>query len=117
MTLGLMLGTIGREAVTGETRFTFGLPDLAEGVSLVPVVVGLYGFAELMLLVEDRAHASEPAGIREDARAAADAHRMASAPCHPCCARHRPSASCSAWCRAGNDAGLVRLLPAGRRRL
>jgi len=58
MTLGLMLGTIGQEAVTGETRFTFGLPDLAEGVSLVPVVVGLYGFAELMLLVEDRAHAA-----------------------------------------------------------
>src|SRR6187200_2062291 len=58
MTLGLMLGTVGQEAVTGETRFTFGLPDLAEGVSLVPVVVGLYGFAELMLLVEDRAHAA-----------------------------------------------------------
>ena len=58
MTIGLMLGTIGQEAVTGETRFTFGIPDLAEGVSLVPVVVGLYGFAELMLLVEDRAHAA-----------------------------------------------------------
>jgi len=27
-------------------------------VSLVPVVVGLYGFAELMLLVEDKAHAA-----------------------------------------------------------
>ena len=58
MTIGLMLGTVGQEAVTGETRFTFGIPDLAEGVSLVPVVVGLYGFAELMLLVEDRAHAA-----------------------------------------------------------
>src|SRR6187397_1135879 len=58
MTIGLMLGTIGQEAVTGETRFTFGIPDLAEGVSLVPVVVGLYGFSELMLLVEDRAHAA-----------------------------------------------------------
>src|SRR6478609_1746490 len=58
MTLGLILGTVGQEAVTGETRFTFGIPDLAEGVSLVPVVVGLYGFAELMLLVEDRAHAA-----------------------------------------------------------
>ena len=76
MTLGLMLGTVGQEAVTGETRFTFGLPDLAEGVSLVPVVVGLYGFAELMLLVEDRAHAAQPAGVGEDARPAADPHRM-----------------------------------------
>ena len=58
MTLGLMLGTVSQEAVTGETRFTAGMPDLAEGVSLVPVVVGLYGFAELMLLVEDKAHAA-----------------------------------------------------------
>jgi putative tricarboxylic transport membrane protein len=38
---------------------------LAEGVSLVPVVVGLYGFAELMLLVEDRAHAaSRPESVK-----------------------------------------------------
>jgi putative tricarboxylic transport membrane protein len=65
MTLGLMLGTIGQEAVTGETRFTFGLPGLAEGVSLVPVVVGLYGFAELMLLIEDKVHAaSRPESVR-----------------------------------------------------
>src|SRR5262245_4202051 len=32
MAIGLALGTIGQEAVTGETRFTFGIPDLAEGV-------------------------------------------------------------------------------------
>src|ERR1700674_1137278 len=65
MTLGLMLGTVGQEAVTGETRFTFGIPDLAEGVSLVPVVVGLYGFAELMLLIEDKVHAAaRPESVR-----------------------------------------------------
>jgi len=65
MTLGLMLGTVGQEAVTGETRFTLGLPELAEGVSLVPVVVGLYGFAELMLLIEDRVHAAaRPESVR-----------------------------------------------------
>src|ERR1700750_378551 len=61
MTIGLMLGTIGQEAVTGETRFTFGIPHLAEGVFVVPVVVVLYGFAELMLLVEDKAHAANKA--------------------------------------------------------
>src|SRR4030081_3786805 len=60
-----MLGTVGQEAVTGETRFTSGIPDLAEGVSLVPVVVGLYGFAELMLLIEDKVHAAaRPKSVR-----------------------------------------------------
>jgi putative tricarboxylic transport membrane protein len=58
MAIGLALGTIGQEAVTGETRYTFGVLHLAEGVSLVPIVVGLYGLAELMLLIEDKAHAA-----------------------------------------------------------
>jgi putative tricarboxylic transport membrane protein len=68
MTLGLLLGTIGQEAVTGETRFTFDIPDLAEGVSLVPIVVGLYGFSELMLLIEDKlsaANAPQKVTMRE----------------------------------------------------
>ncbi len=52
MAIGVLLGTIGLEAVTGEYRFTFGTVELAQGVSLVPVAVGLYGLAELMYLVE-----------------------------------------------------------------
>ena len=97
MTLGLMLGTIGQEAVTGETRFTFGLPELAEGVSLVPVVVGLYGFAELMLLVEDRVHAaSRPESVKM--RDLLPTPPNGNARCRPGCAA-RSWASCSAWCR------------------
>ena len=65
MAIGLALGTIGQEAVTGETRYTFGVLHLAEGISLVPVVVGLYGLAELMLLIEDKAHAAtRPASVK-----------------------------------------------------
>lgn len=65
MAIGLALGTIGQEAVTGETRYTFGFPHLSEGVSLVPIVVGLYGLAELMLLIEDKVHAAaRPAGVK-----------------------------------------------------
>jgi putative tricarboxylic transport membrane protein len=65
MAIGLALGTVGQEAVTGETRYTFGVLHLAEGISLVPVVVGLYGLAELMLLIEDKAHAAaRPASVK-----------------------------------------------------
>lgn len=65
MAIGLALGTVGQEAVTGEVRYTFGFPHLVEGVSLVPIVVGLYGLAELMLLIEDKVHAAaRPASVK-----------------------------------------------------
>lgn len=64
MALGLMLSTIGQETVTAENRFTFGVPDLAQGVSLVALVVGLYGLAEIMSVVEDLDSQPEPRSVR-----------------------------------------------------
>jgi putative tricarboxylic transport membrane protein len=52
MTIGLLLSTIGQEAVTGQNRFTFGFNDLSMGIELVALVVGLYGLAEIMNVVE-----------------------------------------------------------------
>lgn len=52
MAIGLMLSTVGQEAVTGQDRFTFGIADLTLGVELVALVVGLYGIAEIMSVVE-----------------------------------------------------------------
>ena len=52
MAIGLLLSTIGQEAVTGQDRFTFGIADLTLGVELVALVVGLYGVAEIMSVVE-----------------------------------------------------------------
>lgn len=52
MAIGLLLSTIGEEAITAENRFTFGINDLSQGIDLVPLVVGLYGLAEIMFLVE-----------------------------------------------------------------
>lgn len=51
MAIGLLLSTIGEEAITAENRFTFGINDLSQGIDLVPLVVGLYGLAEIMLMV------------------------------------------------------------------
>jgi putative tricarboxylic transport membrane protein len=52
MALGMVLSTIGEEAVTAMNRFTFGFNDLSQGIDLVPLVVGLYGVTEIMFLVE-----------------------------------------------------------------
>ncbi|MEM5544352.1 tripartite tricarboxylate transporter permease [Sulfitobacter sp. AS92] len=51
-TIGLMLATIGIDANTGIPRYTFGLPDILAGIDFLIVVVGLFGMAELLTLVE-----------------------------------------------------------------
>jgi putative tricarboxylic transport membrane protein len=64
MAVGLLLSTIGQEAVTGQDRFTFGVMDLTQGVALVAAVVGLYGVAEIMMVVESLLRQPEPVRVR-----------------------------------------------------
>ncbi len=64
MALGLLLGTIGQEAVTGASRYTFSLISLAQGISIVPVVVGLYGIAEILIVSEDLARRPKAVSVR-----------------------------------------------------
>ncbi|MGA7329795.1 MAG: tripartite tricarboxylate transporter permease [Rhodomicrobium sp.] len=49
MTLfGILLSLAGTDVNTGSERFTFGLLDLADGVELVAVSLGLFGIAEFL---------------------------------------------------------------------
>jgi putative tricarboxylic transport membrane protein len=50
--LGLLLSTVGVEAVTGVRRFDLGVLEASTGVDLVPAAVGLFGVAEIFFLVE-----------------------------------------------------------------
>src|SRR5437868_2569989 len=47
--LGLMIATIGTDPVSGVNRFTFGFPDLLDGIQPLLIMVGLYALAELMM--------------------------------------------------------------------
>ena len=47
--LGLLLGMIGIDVMTGYTRFNFDIVELGDGVGIVPVAVGLFGVSEIML--------------------------------------------------------------------
>jgi putative tricarboxylic transport membrane protein len=47
--LGLMLGMIGIDIMSGYTRFSFGIVELGDGVGIVPVAVGLFGVSEILL--------------------------------------------------------------------
>ncbi|HVN97013.1 MAG TPA: tripartite tricarboxylate transporter permease, partial [Syntrophorhabdaceae bacterium] len=50
--LGLVLGCVGQDTVSGLMRFTYGVPELFDGIGLVPVVMGLFGISEVLLNVE-----------------------------------------------------------------
>jgi putative tricarboxylic transport membrane protein len=47
--VGLLLGYIGADPVTGMERFTLGVTKLIGGLDLVPVVMGLFGLSEVFL--------------------------------------------------------------------
>jgi putative tricarboxylic transport membrane protein len=47
--LGLVLGMIGIDAMSGYTRFSFGIVELGDGVGIVPVAVGLFGISEILI--------------------------------------------------------------------
>jgi putative tricarboxylic transport membrane protein len=46
--VGLLLGTIGIDNMTGHFRFSFDIPDLGDGIGIVPVAVGLFGLGEIL---------------------------------------------------------------------
>lgn len=46
--LGLLIGTVGLEDISGQERFTFGFIHLQRGIDFVPVAMGLFGIAEVL---------------------------------------------------------------------
>jgi len=49
--LGLLLSMIGLDSVLGTPRMTFGVRNLQSGISIVPALVGLFGFAEVLTVI------------------------------------------------------------------
>jgi TctA family transporter len=46
--LGLLFSTVGLSAVHTEARFTFGRPELYQGINFIPALVGLFGLSEVL---------------------------------------------------------------------
>jgi len=46
--LGLLFSTVGLSPVHTEARFTFGRPELYQGVNFIPALVGLFGLSEVL---------------------------------------------------------------------
>ncbi|MHB8092052.1 MAG: tripartite tricarboxylate transporter permease [Syntrophales bacterium] len=50
--VGIILGGIGLDMVMGVPRFTFGINELTDGVGIIPLVMGLFGIAEVFSNIE-----------------------------------------------------------------
>ncbi len=51
---GLFIATLGQDGIHAFERFTFGNRDMAGGFSLVPALVGAFGFAEILVAMQEK---------------------------------------------------------------
>jgi len=54
--LGLLLGMIGTDVNSGVARFSFDVPELSDGIEFAVVAMGMFGFAEIILNLEQKEH-------------------------------------------------------------
>ena len=54
LVLGLLLGTIGIDAVSGSARFTFDIPILYSGIAFLTVAVGLFALGEVFKTILEK---------------------------------------------------------------
>lgn len=58
--VGLLLGAVGRDPISGDHRFTFGIPELTSGLPFIAVIIGVFGLAEIFnQIVEARRGGAE----------------------------------------------------------
>src|SRR4028118_1002332 len=50
--VGAVLGLVGLDSITAQPRLTFDRLELYDGIGLVPVVMGLFGLAEVLADLE-----------------------------------------------------------------
>ena len=50
--LGLLLGSVGLDPISGAIRFTWGFFMLQEGVDFVTLAMGMFGIGEILINLE-----------------------------------------------------------------
>ena len=52
--VGIIIGNVGLDMITGLPRFTFGIDALTDGVGIIPLVMGLFGISEVLINIEQK---------------------------------------------------------------
>ena len=108
--LGLLLGLIGTDVNSGVLRFTFGVPELSDGIGFVVVAMGMFGTAEIIANLEqgEKREVFTAQGRAPDADQGGLQARLAAR----CCAAPRSarsSASCPAAARCSPPSAPTRV--------
>jgi len=53
---GLLVGSIGMDYISGIPRFTYGIDTLVDGVGLIPIVIGMFGIAEVLANLQEESN-------------------------------------------------------------
>ena len=51
--VGVFLGTVGTDNISGIERFTYRSYTLMDGIGLIPVIMGLFGISEVLLNIDE----------------------------------------------------------------
>src|SRR5207245_3069797 len=57
--IGLTLGLVGIDKLTGQARLAFGVPELLDGVEITTLAVGLFAVGEALYVASRRHHTPE----------------------------------------------------------
>ncbi|MGH3344155.1 MAG: tripartite tricarboxylate transporter permease [Carbonactinosporaceae bacterium] len=66
--IGFALATVGIDIASGQQRYTFGSPELIEGIDFVPVAIGLFGVGEILWSLYNGAHRQDLGYVRHRSR-------------------------------------------------
>lgn len=64
--LGLLLGCIGLDAITGVPRMTLGIINLEDGINFVPALIGLFSISQVMIITYDVWHGRQGSVLEDE---------------------------------------------------
>ncbi len=50
--IGLAIASVGIDIAVGHPRFTYGVPELLDGISFIPAMIGIFAFSEVLRNVQ-----------------------------------------------------------------
>lgn len=51
--VGMLLSTVGNDPVSGFSRFTFDISNLASGIAFIPALIGLFAISEVLVQLDN----------------------------------------------------------------
>ncbi len=64
MVMGVLLGQINTDRISGVPRFSFGFVELTDGIGVVVVAMGVFGIAEIVLSLAERSPETKAAPVQ-----------------------------------------------------